>query len=980
MKNTKLLIEMLAFVFVAFLSSTALAECPEAYQLDSATNECAPHFEFCHEQNKIWTEGGVCVECTGAYEFDSETTANECAPNFEYCHEQEKYWSDGNCVECPELSNLNSAANECVPALLLGQCALLVAVRNNDVARVRALLNPPDSEASAPSAEVDINCVDDQEVTPLIAAAQQNRKDIVDLLLAASPGPDLNRPSFEGRNAMMWAAQNGNLDMVNALWDAGADPDRKNHVNQRVPIQYAGAYAGGADDYTLPFAMIRRGAVPAYHKHTTRWALKNNEEALARRIMYLGSFLANGSINIGYKGKKSLLFWAAEEGEYIFPAQAALADGAKCGDDFLSDGQTAAGVAHENGHRFVRAVILNEERCADPVCPAGEQWDSEGRECSEYCSVLEAVRDDNIESVRTLLATRATLSVAADIDCADEEDGDTALIAAARLDKTEIGKLLLTASAPYANANKGNTEERTALMWAVENANSDLVEALITAGANVDATETDGTRVADYATNQDVHADVGHKLALAGVKLPDVTETLRAAIDLNLSSDLIGRLVVAKHVNISSGGEPTLLIYAARNGHTALAAALITNKADITVLDAQNRERAFRVAVRGGHFDTAKAIKEGADGVPFNTLQYALETGDTALRDAASAAATADFPYMEKTTALFYAAGALNLTLAQALVDDGASKEIKNTAGIIPLHAAMQADAPVDGGLVALLKPKPNTPVNTVQYAIQSTNITLRDAATAAADANFSYSEGFLSKAVIFHATWHKNLTLVNALIADGVNGKVFLDSFIDSTPLEIAIVTSSSPDIDIIRALIPISDIYGESPDSDYGSWGSPLGYASRALRSNEIISLLIDNGADPNRIDGLGYTALAFIGRNHHHSWSPAADSERVAALLVRRGANPNIGGYKSGWSSNIGNHFAIRGFLSAGADCSLANTSYYGTHTPLGAVIARKASDNRIGLHDRDDLHDAAIAVFREYNCPESAGVGGASGASE
>ena len=71
-------------------------------------------------------------------------------------------------------------------------------------------------------AGADVNKADNYEETPLYVAAENGRKDVVEVLLRA--GADVNKADNDGWTPLHIAARNGHKDAVVALVDGGADP------------------------------------------------------------------------------------------------------------------------------------------------------------------------------------------------------------------------------------------------------------------------------------------------------------------------------------------------------------------------------------------------------------------------------------------------------------------------------------------------------------------------------------------------------------------------------------------------------------------------------------------------------------------------------------------------------------------------------------------------------------------------------------
>jgi len=101
------------------------------------------------------------------------------------------------------------------------QMQLFAAVSNNDLRHARALL---DSGVSPLSADVD----DD---TPLIMATAAGQRDMMQLLL--DYGADVNQPGLNGRSALRVAIEALDVQTVDLLLKAGADPLMKSYDSVR---------------------------------------------------------------------------------------------------------------------------------------------------------------------------------------------------------------------------------------------------------------------------------------------------------------------------------------------------------------------------------------------------------------------------------------------------------------------------------------------------------------------------------------------------------------------------------------------------------------------------------------------------------------------------------------------------------------------------------------------------------------------------
>ena len=214
--------------------------------------------------------------------------------------------------------------------------------------------------------------------------------------------------------------------------------------------------------------------------------------------------------------------------------------------------------------------------------------------------------------------------------------GRSPLLLATKANDLEGVKFFLTNSCQGADVNIANHNGRTPLMWAAQHGNLEMVNALIEKRANVNAAKVDGTTVLDYAAVRNQHREVVYKLYTSGATVTANAETLKRLANSSGITDgkrIITDILLSGNINFPYGSERSLLIWSARNGETQLAEALVADGANKDTLDHLNSEKAYRVAVRAGHFETAGVI--GPNDRPFNTFRYALTTSSTDLADEA---------------------------------------------------------------------------------------------------------------------------------------------------------------------------------------------------------------------------------------------------------------------------------------------------------------------------------------------------------
>jgi uncharacterized protein len=184
-----------------------------------------------------------------------------------------------------------------------GVTPLLEASRNGDAPMVELLLRAgADPKRSHPEGE-----------TPLLSASRAGSVPTVRLLLAR--GVDVNHAEkFQQTTALMWAAAEGHLDVVDLLLEAGADANRQGHVTSLSTRHNADHPTGG---FTALMFAARNGNEAMVRKLLARGAninVKNGDNAsAAMTAIYNDRFdVAATLIELGSDANDGSLYVAAE--------------------------------------------------------------------------------------------------------------------------------------------------------------------------------------------------------------------------------------------------------------------------------------------------------------------------------------------------------------------------------------------------------------------------------------------------------------------------------------------------------------------------------------------------------------------------------------------------------------------------------------------------------------------------------------------
>jgi hypothetical protein len=161
---------------------------------------------------------------------------------------------------------------------LMNQYAIFDACRTGDVSAIETLCKTdPDA----------VNAVDMKGFTPLILAAYNDQKEVVDFLL--SHGADINAQDAAGNTALMGVCFKGYKDIAKKLLDAGADVNIRN-ANGAPALTFAATFG----QLQIAEWLLRKGAQSnfpdARGKTSLDHAVIQENEAMVELIERYASF------------------------------------------------------------------------------------------------------------------------------------------------------------------------------------------------------------------------------------------------------------------------------------------------------------------------------------------------------------------------------------------------------------------------------------------------------------------------------------------------------------------------------------------------------------------------------------------------------------------------------------------------------------------------------------------------------------------
>ena len=697
--------------------------------------------------------------------------------------------------------------------------ALIIACQKCNEDAISALL----------TARADTTIADTAGDTCLHAAVSENcTKEVIKKII--NHGADVNAANKKNMTPLMNACQKGNIDGINVLLNAGADPGITD-VDGHTWLHYA---ASGNCSSEFLQTIIKHGA-------DVNAANKKNMTPLMNACQ-------KGNID----GINVLLNAGADPGITDVDGYTWLhyASFGNCSSEFLQTiikhgadvnatskhNKTALMIAYHNGNIDNIIVLLNAGANTDLCDDDGDtllHYAASG-DCSKEIlqividhgsdvnatnkknetTLMKACKKGNIDAMSVLLNAGADPHIADDYGCTLLHHAVTNACSK---------EVLATIIDQGVDVNATTKNNGTALMIAYHKRNIDIINVLLNAGANTDiSVDDDGHTLLHYAATGDCSKEI--------------LQTI-----INHGAD----------VNATSKNSQTVLMLACKMCNEAAINVLLNARADPTIRD-NDGDTCLHVAVDKGC--TKEVIEEiinhGADVNATNKMNF---------------------------TPLLKACCKGNKDVINALLNAGANPDISDNYDLTGLHYAAYLDcnkevlqAIIDHGADVNATNKNNH--TALMFACNNSN---EDAINMLLNAGTDPTIGDINGDTCLHAAVGQNCTkeVIEEIINHGAD--VNATNKNNRTALMIA---CHKGNIDVMNLLLNAGANFDISDDDAQ----TCLHYAATGDSSHEVLEIIIGHGVDVNSTNNSNQTALM---RASHKG------NKHVINVLINAGANPHI-----------------------------------------------------------------------------------------
>ena len=444
------------------------------------------------------------------------------------------------------------------------------------------------------------------------------------------------------------------------------------------------------------------------------------------------------------------------------------------------------------------------------------------------------------------------------------------------------------------NIDSVDSNGRTALMLASKAGHEEIVETLLSAGANSSCQDHEQTAVGTDTVSLP-HTDIDQESKILMAAKKDQT-------------------AVGNHYNANPNKEDsnglTALCHASQGGHSKVVQILLKGGADPNI-QKESGQRALMSACKNGHSEVVQILLKGGadpniqkkDGL--TALMIASQGGHSkVVQILLRGGADPNIQEKDGWTALMIASQYGDTEVVQILLKGGADPNIQKGDGSTALMNASQnghsevvqillkggADPNTQkkGGSTALIYACQNDHSEVVQILLKG-----------GADPNNQKEDGWTA---LMYACWNDHSEVVQILLKGGA------DPNIQKGDGWTALMNASqNGHSEVVQILLK----GGADPNTQKKGGSTALIYACQNDHS-EVVQILLKGGADPNNQKEDGWTALLYACWNDHSV---------VVQILLKGGADPNIQ-EKDGWTalmlaSQNGYTEAVQILLKGGAD---------------------------------------------------------------
>ncbi len=506
----------------------------------------------------------------------------------------------------------------------------------------------------------------------------------------------------------------GDLDIVNTLITAGANPNLPNYIGfSPLTIACATQDINAEQDINIVKALIAAGANPDLEgsQFTTPLfaACSRGNSEIAKLLLDAGAnpnFEAQGSAPVIVSASDPRATGATEARGFI--------ESSLCNSPLF--------VACSRGHSEIAKLLLDERanpnfttaKMDTPLIMASQDGYAsivgylleKGADVhyrnplNGYTALMVASGGGHLDVVRALLAQGA------DVNILDSEHRDTPLILASGGGHLDVVRALLARGADVHYRNPLNGYTALTIACLNQNPNIDIVRALLAQGADLNIPNSDGYTALMLASGGG-HLDVVITLIDAGADV-NIIDSAHRDTALMLASggghlDVVSALLAhVEYINRQNSDGNTALMLASGGGHLDVVSALLARGADLNIPNSDGNT-ALMLASYGGHLDVVSALLAHVEDI--NTQN---SNGYTALMIACAnqnpnidivkaliaGGAHLNIPNSDGYTALMLACTVGHLDVVSALIDAGADVNILNLKdGYTALTLASSADS-----------------------------------------------------------------------------------------------------------------------------------------------------------------------------------------------------------------------------------------------------------------------------------------------